>query len=390
MTSGGTTAKTVDRDMATDANRGAPLQGTVADGARGKGRAGLTVAAAFTEMLLRAASDAGADAEGICADAGIDRAAIGGAEARVPFEAQFLAWEATMRRLRDPGFPISKASRYTTSDFDVVGFACMTRANLGEALWQLARYCRITSDGMGWEIAPGPEVWTATLVMDEAGAEAARDGARRDGLRLGARCLNECVLAEVVKAGRELTGVAWTPREVRFQHAAPRDTSAHGRFFGGAVRFGCAATELVVEAGEMETPLLKADPGLAAFFERHAEALLAQRAEEEEEGLRRRLRTVLIDELRRGLPTLDGAAARLGIGARTLRRRLQEERTAFHEVLDETRRDLAKRYVREQRLPLGEVAFLLGFSEPSAFHRAFKRWTGTTPAAYRSGPGAAA
>jgi AraC-like DNA-binding protein len=82
---------------------------------------------------------------------------------------------------------------------------------------------------------------------------------------------------------------------------------------------------------------------------------------------------VLIDELRRGLP-----------------RRLQEERTAFHEVLDETRRDLAKRYVREQRLPLGEVAFLLGFSEPSAFHRAFKRWTGTTPAAYRSGPGAAA
>jgi len=98
-----------------------------------------------------------------------------------------------------------------------------------------------------------------------------------------------------------------------------------------------------------------------------------------------RLEAELVKEIPLGLPTLDAAASRMGMSSRTLRRRLREEGTRFQDVLDRARCALAKHYLDEPKLALGEVAFLLGFSEPSAFHRAFKRWTGATPLSHRRG-----
>jgi AraC-like DNA-binding protein len=90
------------------------------------------------------------------------------------------------------------------------------------------------------------------------------------------------------------------------------------------------------------------------------------------------------EELSRGVPTVEDVARRMATSERTLRRRLEEGGSSFRELLDDTRERLARNYVRDRRMALSEVAFMLGFSEPSAFHRAFKRWTGTTPAAFRS------
>jgi two-component system LytT family response regulator len=95
------------------------------------------------------------------------------------------------------------------------------------------------------------------------------------------------------------------------------------------------------------------------------------------------LRRLLEQELCGGNPTLPHMATRLHMSARTLHRRLDEEGTAFRQVVDEVRRELAERHLRERVLPIGEIGFLLGFSESSAFHRAFKRWTGWRPLAYR-------
>ena len=130
------------------------------------------------------------------------------------------------------------------------------------------------------------------------------------------------------------------------------------------------------------------DPALAACFDRHIQKLLG-REPAAPERVARRVRAFLLEEVQRGAPTLQTAAAHLRTSPRTLKRRLQEEGTTFQDLLDSVRCDLAKRYLEEPRLALGEVSFLLGFSEPSAFHRAFKRWTGKTPLAYRQGPTAA-
>jgi AraC-like DNA-binding protein len=325
-----------------------------------------TVAALCTRKIHEAALAAGVDPALLPPCEAIDEGAEA-FEGRVSFESQLVLWETLMRTTRDPGFPVSVGARSQPRDYDVVGFAYMTRANLREALDQAIRYGSVWSDGSSWELAQTDRTLTLTLQMEGAG-------------RLGARCLTECLLAEIIHSGRLLTGLDIRPTEVRFSHRAPRDVSAIEAFFKAPVRFGAPKSQLVLDAQLLATPLLKADADLAAFFARSADDLLERHGAE---GLARRLRALLECELGRALPTLETAASRLAVSPRTLRRRLQEEGTTFQDILDETRCELAKRHLGDERIALGEVAFRLGFSEPSAFHRAFKRWTGQTPLAYR-------
>jgi AraC-like DNA-binding protein len=323
-----------------------------------------TVAALCTRYLLDAAVAAGLDRSKLPSFEARDE---GPFEGRVTYDSQLALWELLMRTADDPGFPVFVGSRLQPRDHDIVGFAYMTRENLREALTQAMRYGSVWSDGSTWEILPGERDLTLSLEID--GAD-----------RLGARCLAECLLAEIVHFGRLLTGVEIRPIEVRFRHRAPRDTSAIEAFFKAPVRFGAPRNELFLEQSVLATPLLKADADLAAFFALRADDLLERHRAD---GLARRLRTLLEGELGRALPTVETAAARLAMSPRTLRRRLHDEGTTFQDVLDETRCELAKRHLGDERIALGEVAFLLGFSEPSAFHRAFKRWTGQTPLSYR-------
>jgi AraC-like DNA-binding protein len=103
------------------------------------------------------------------------------------------------------------------------------------------------------------------------------------------------------------------------------------------------------------------------------------------DGLMVSVRRAIGETMRHGEPTLGQVAARLALGARTLQRRLKQENLAFKGLIDDTRRQFALRYLRDPANTLSEVSYLLGFSEVSAFNRAFRRWTGSTPSEYRRG-----
>jgi AraC-like DNA-binding protein len=103
----------------------------------------------------------------------------------------------------------------------------------------------------------------------------------------------------------------------------------------------------------------------------------------QEDTLIERLRTIIKEELNGGDASLERIAHQLGMSGRTLQRKLRDHRTSHQELLDEMRKDLAMRYLREPEMAICEVAYLLGFSESSALHRAFKRWTGMTPSEFR-------
>lgn len=324
-----------------------------------------TIAAICGYRVLQVAMAAGVDPARLPP---FDVPVADGLEARVPFERFIELWEALMRAERDPGLPMRMAERVTPKDYDAIGFACMTRATMGEALHQCVRFARVWSDASDWSLAVDDR--TATLEFEIA-----------DPHRLGVRCGSESLVAEMIHAGRVLTGVAYSPVAVRFRHARPADVSLHERFFGAPIEWSAPRTEVAIDAALLSTPLLKADPALAAYFERHAAALLARCAEPE--SLDYRLRSALAQQLPRGVPSLESIAPGLGMSTRTLRRRLQEASTTFREVLDQTRCELSKRYLADPELPVGAVGFMVGFSEPSAFHRAFKRWTGVTPLVFR-------
>ena len=147
-------------------------------------------------------------------------------------------------------------------------------------------------------------------------------------------------------------------------------------------RFARPAPRLLVLREHWDRPVHGADPALFSVLEDHAERLLAE-LPAPEPPLVSRLRAVLREELRGGDVGVEHVARRLALGARTLQRRLEDEGVRFAEVLAELRTELARDYLREPGLSIAEIAWLLGFSEQSAFTRAFKRWVGTTPATYR-------
>jgi AraC-like DNA-binding protein len=195
------------------------------------------------------------------------------------------------------------------------------------------------------------------------------------------RQISEYVLGCVLVVFRQATGLDWRPLEVRFPHQEPADTSEHRRLFRAPLRFGCYRSELVIPRNLLDAPLLRADPALQSLVEMQVKGLMKNvpRAEAAIDSIRR----LLGEELCDGEPTLGLLAARLHMSARTLHRRLSTENTTFRRVVSEVRRELAERHLREGKLAVAEIAFLLGFSEASAFHRAFKRWTGLSPHAYR-------
>jgi AraC-like DNA-binding protein len=127
--------------------------------------------------------------------------------------------------------------------------------------------------------------------------------------------------------------------------------------------------------------ITKADPGLCAVLDRHAETLIAKHSPND--SLVERVRALIKDELSGGNASLERIADSLSMSGRTLQRKLRDHGTSHQELLDQMRRDLAMRYLREPDLAICEVAYLLGFSESSALHRAFKRWTGKTPNEFR-------
>lgn len=172
-------------------------------------------------------------------------------------------------------------------------------------------------------------------------------------------------------------------REARIEFAAP---AYHGRYadaFPCPVYFASDENALLLARGAASRPLRGHDPALHAELVALAEQRLRQL--ETESRFRARVQKVMGPLLRGSTPGLEQVADALGMASWTLRRKLKEEDTSFQELLDDMRRDLALAYMKDASLSLGEIAYILGFSTPGAFQRAFKRWTATTPGEYRRG-----
>jgi AraC-like DNA-binding protein len=291
-------------------------------------------------------------------------------EARVS-PAQFcVAWAEATRLSGDPALALRIAETTEPGAFGVVEYLCRSAPTLREALTQWVRYLGILDDSVRVGLLElGGTVALRVITESEAPAPAS----------------HELCFALVVLNARNTIATGFQATEVRFSHAAPAGALDRYRsFFEADTRFGAAHTELLFPRGALDAALTTADPNLLA--------ILVPAAEEKRE--RPSGDPPLTDQVRRALRAalssddaqVAGMAKRLGLTARSLQRRLQDEGTSFQALRDETRRSLADRYLG-QGLSVAEISFLLGFSEPSAFFRAFKRWTGLTPVERRASLG---
>jgi AraC-like DNA-binding protein len=289
-----------------------------------------------------------------------------------PWSERHRAWDRIMRAVRIDGFPIRVAQRYSVGEIGALGMIAHVAPDLRSAFQRLLDHQHVLTGlalaRMRDEPARGAAVYEILPV---------------DGTELGARCRREMIIASGLQFAREITGEAIRPRRVCFAHARPRDAREHEAFFGCEVSFGSGWDGLELDRETLAIQLPGADADLSHFLAEHLRAIAGDPPAATLEG---RLRQAICKRLGTQTLAMPALAQELGMSSRTLRRRLLEHRTSYHHILDRVRREIADELLADAEHKLSEVAFLLGFSDASAFHRAYVRWTGRTPASRRRSP----
>lgn len=200
--------------------------------------------------------------------------------------------------------------------------------------------------------------------------------------RLGVYLSNEAAMATTLTLCRETTSPDLTPVRVQFRHRRDGSVAALAEHFGVDPVFGADVDGMQLPVAEVDRPTIVGDASIWQFFTDHLESLL-QSGDLAEMSLETQVVQEVAKLLSGGVPPLAEVATTLGMGTRTLQRRLSERGTSYQALVDEARRHLAQQLVGDRRYSLSEIAFLTGFSEQSAFTRAFKRWEGLSPRAFR-------
>jgi AraC-like DNA-binding protein len=299
---------------------------------------------------------------------GITGQVLADPDGRVPIVAvhAFLEWASELSR--DPHFGLHAGERLPAGAMEVLDYATRSSRTIGEGLTRLARYYALLVENVAIKVETAGNL--ARLIHD------APPGVR------GNRHAAELFFAIVVARGRSLTGAEWPIRRMRFVHPRPTDTSELIRFFRAPLDFEQPLDELDFDRTFLERPLVTADAGLATVLDRYIEVLITKLSRHD--SWLEQVHRAVAAELPSGGISLDATAKRLKIGSRSLQRHLSLLGTSYASIVDDIRRELALRYLADSRLGLGEVAYLLGFSEGSAFYRAFRRWTHKTPKQYRA------
>jgi AraC-like DNA-binding protein len=274
--------------------------------------------------------------------------------------AQFcVAWAELVRVTDNACIALDIASATPAGAFGIVEYVCRASPTLGEALRQWVRYLNLLDDAV--------EVGLA-IDEDRAYLRVERES------EAPAPASHELCFALVARQAKEVVAQPFRIAAVEFAHAG--DPAPYRAWFDAPVTFGAATTQLVLPRAALAASLATADPSLLAILSRAADDV--QRRASTDPLVTASVKRVLRDALRTDDANVEHVAKQLGLTTRSLQRRLKDEATSFQIVREAVRRELATRYL-DDNLSIAEISFLLGFSEPSAFFRAFKRWTGLTP-----------
>lgn len=281
------------------------------------------------------------------------------------------AWRIAATLTADDAIGLHLAEWLPRGALDLIEYAVRSSASLASGLERLAHYGRLVSDRYAARTETNDG--RLLLIVDDVGTSTLHCGRA------------EFALAIALKLARDVTGVPIVPLQVAFAHDRPRDASEHRRFFRAPLHFATGANTMLFSADDASRPLREADSALAAIVRRRLDKLLPDAFPlASTASLSARVRRMLVEGLGQSTITADSMAKAVAMSRRTLTRRLGEEGTSFRNILDDVREELARALLQDRSLSVADVAFFLQYSEPTAFHRSFRRWTGQTPQAFRA------
>ena len=320
--------------------------------------------------IINTAVRAGVRPEELCKAANLDFHILENVDNQIPFAQLIRLYQYAERLTGDDAFGLHVGEQDSPKLYGILGYVAINSQTLGEALERLIRFQHIRTDAYRFSL----EITGANAYLSYICYENCVPVERRHE--------SEETMCSIIQFGR-MMGVDWKLREVHFEHARPQDISEHERIFRAPVRFGKPITQLVFDPSMLKTPLVEADLTLGSLLERQAEELLAKSPVREIDFVSQ-VRQLIRENLSSGNLRIETICQKLGVSLRTLQRRLEEEGASYQKLLEETRCEMSKFYLQKQEIAICEISCLLGFSQPSAFHRAFRRWTGLTPKAFRS------
>lgn len=316
----------------------------------------------------------GGDVDSIFGNSGIAPDMAGAPTLKVKLASYCRLFEEASRQIR-PGrfsggnFGLWFGQQFQPRDLGMWGYAAISAPTLGAALSNLVRLFHHHQESSWMQLSRAADgmmrleyqIYSSQIVERRQDAE----------LSLG-------MFANVI---RDCGGPRWAPVEVHFEHPRPEFWKDHEAAFDAPVYFSQPTNALLFRPELLDRPMPGRDLQLMTMMETCLESLGSHRSGGE--GLVDRVKTAIRVSLPRGYPSLDHIAHELRVTVSSIQRDLTDQGLTYKDTVELTRQTMARTYLDQRQLPLTEIALLLGYSELSAFTRAFTRWTGISPSAYR-------
>lgn len=327
----------------------------------------LTTLSSVSALLTKTLRSLGHDPVPLLEKTGIAPEDVGNPTTRIPTLRMQALWQLALDVSGDPALGLVVARQFQPAALHGLGLACLASDTLHDVLGRLVRYSRILIDMPDFQLQETKTTTDLLVQIPDLGpnfVHAAMDMGMTIFLRI-------CQITE---------GTDILPEHTCLQRPTPIDKTAYENTFGPNIEFEADTNRLCFDKTLVLAPLATAHPELARLND---QTVIDYLARYDRSNMTMQVRSKIIEQLPEGRPSQGDIAFRLNTSLRSLQRKLHEEDTSFKELLNNTQRELALSYIRDSNRSLGEITYLLGFSEPSNFTRAFKRWTGQSPAEYR-------
>jgi AraC-like DNA-binding protein len=299
--------------------------------------------------------------------AGIDPAIIHDPHAQIPRSNSDALLGALASRVADPAFGLQAARCWHPSNLGTLGYAWLSSSTLRTGLRRVVRYWRIVIGDVAVRLDETRDGVEFVHTSPDSGASETIRG--------------DAVMAIIYDMCRTNFGDAFSPERVAFRRAAPVDSRPYEALFRCPVTFGAESNRIVIACADADRPLPTGNRDVAAAHDR---ILVEQLARLEKANVVARLRASLLERMTLGEFSEEDLASDLHMSRRSLQRRLAEADASYQSLVDDTRRDMALRYIEDPSKSATDITFLVGYSQQSAFTRAFRRWTGMSPSEYRT------
>jgi AraC-like DNA-binding protein len=331
-----------------------------------------TALSSWILLIARAIDSYGFDSAELFARAGLDHSRLRDPGARFSHAAVTRLWGLAAEVTQDPCFGLEVAKLWHPTTLHALGYSWFASNSLEEAYERLGRYARFINTAANGVMQVEKSADSYCLILDASRLKPTPAAVAVDA-----------GLGMILNMSRGAYGEHFQPIRVSLQHDAPGGAKYLKRFndlFGAPVAFEQPENALWLDPEMVIEPLATANPELARVNDRVITDYLAQL---DRNDVTMRVRSKLIERLPSGQVSEEGIASSINVSQRSLQRKLKEQGVSFTRLLENTRRELSMQYVRNPQHSLNEVAFLLGFAEPSNFSRAFKRWYGKSPSQFR-------